>query len=82
MRLFKMVRDVDVTGIGGTGVVATGVEFDDGFVVIRWQGERPSTVIWASLRDAEAIHGHEGKTRFVNLAFVHVEGPEQKPSAS
>jgi len=76
MKLFKMVRDVDVTGISGTGVVATGVEFDDGTVVIRWQGERPSTVIWASLRDAVAIHGHDGKTRFVDLVGVEALATE------
>jgi hypothetical protein len=62
-------RDQDVTGVSGTGVVADGVEFDDGTVVIRWRGERPSTVVWEDLSAAEAVHGHVGATRFVFLGY-------------
>jgi hypothetical protein len=61
-----MVRDEDETGISGTGVVAEGVEFSDGVVVIRWQthqSEHHSTVIWSSVESVLAIHGHNGKTR-------------------
>jgi len=67
MRCFQMIRDEDQTGISGTGVVAQGVEFDDGTVVIRWQthgDSHHSTVVWASLEDARAIHGHGGRTWF------------------
>lgn len=74
MRPFLMVRDEDETGISGTGVVAEGVEFLDGTVVIRWQTHGDayhSTVVWTSLADAEAIHGHGGRTR-----FVFHDGPE------
>lgn len=35
MNRFELVRDVDVTGISGTGVVAEGVEFSDGTVALR-----------------------------------------------
>jgi len=70
MKLFKMIRDIDVTGISGTGVVATGVVFDDGTTVIRWLGERPSTVVWASMADAVAIHSHDGATRFKDLGIT------------
>jgi hypothetical protein len=70
MRLFELHRDVDVTGVSGTGVVASGVEFDDGTTVIRWKGETPSTVVWTDLADAEAIHGHVGSTRFVWLDYA------------
>lgn len=60
-----MVRTEDETGISGTGVVAEGVEFLDGRVVIRWQthgDSHHSTVVWDSIEDALAIHGHGGKT--------------------
>lgn len=65
MRLFHLQRDVDVSGISGTGIVADGVVFPDGVAVIRWRGERQSTVVWPSIEDVEAIHGHGGATRIV-----------------
>jgi hypothetical protein len=64
MRTFWMIRDEDVTGVSGTGVVAQGVEFDDKTVVIRWFGEDRSTVVWDSVEAAQRIHGHDGRTRF------------------
>ncbi|GAA1994277.1 hypothetical protein GCM10009799_20480 [Nocardiopsis rhodophaea] len=62
-RRFRLARDVDVTGVSGTGVVALGVQWPDGTVVVRWLSERPSTVCWNSLDDAIGIHGHHGATR-------------------
>lgn len=62
-RLFRLVRDVDVSGISGTGIVADGVEWVDGTVAVRWLGGRPSTVIWDNLETAMEIHGHGGATR-------------------
>lgn len=67
MRRFTLVRDEDVSGVSGTGVVAEGVEFTNGKVVVRWLSERASTVVWDTLADAEAIHGHGGKTKVVWL---------------
>jgi len=65
MKTFHLQRDVDVSGISGTGIVADGVVFPDGACVIRWRGERQSTVVWPSIEDVEAIHGHGGATRIV-----------------
>lgn len=65
MRLLRLVRDEDITGVSGTGVVAEGVEFDDGVVVIRWRGPDRSTVVWADIEAAERVHGHDGRTRFI-----------------
>lgn len=89
MRRFHLQRDVDVTGVSGVGVVADGVEFGKpldimwpdgaktslpaGWVRVVWRGERPSTVLWASARVAEEIHGHNGATRLVWLDAVPVE---------
>jgi hypothetical protein len=63
MRRFLLDRDVDVSGVSGTGVVAEGVVFTDGTVVIRWTVEYRSTAIYASVADLMAIHGHDGSTR-------------------
>lgn len=65
MRTFELQRDEDVTGYSGTGVVADGVVFEDGATVLHWRGERRSTVVWDSVDDAIAVHGHDGKTRLV-----------------
>lgn len=65
MRRFFLQRDVDETGISGTGVVAQGVEFDDGTVALRWLSEFTSTAIYARMKDVEKIHGHNGQTRVV-----------------
>jgi hypothetical protein len=65
MRTFHLERDVDVSGISGTGTVADGCVFPDGVTVVRWRGDRQSTVVWPSIEDVEAIHGHGGATRIV-----------------
>lgn len=65
MKTFILYRDKDVSGVSGTGAVAEGVLFGDGVVVLRWRGMHASTVVWSSLEDALAIHGHDGLTRVV-----------------
>lgn len=67
MRRFHLVRDEDVTGLSGTGIVAEGVEFSTGEVVMRWMTERYSLVYWQNIEDAEYIHGHGGKTKVIWL---------------
>lgn len=42
-RRFHLRRMKDDTGVSGTGVVAQGVRFMDGTVVVRWLGTLAST---------------------------------------
>lgn len=63
--LFKLVRDQDVSGVSGTGVVADGVIWPDGTVSVRWRGDHPSIVFWRTLDAVKVIHGHNGATRIV-----------------
>lgn len=57
-------RDIDVSGVTGTGSVSEFVIATDGRLVIFW----PVGVgVWPSLEDAVKVHGHDGKTRFVIL---------------
>lgn len=65
MRRFHLQRDVDVTGVSGTGAVAEGVQFTDGSCALRWRSEHTSTAVYASIGDVETIHGHNGATRVV-----------------
>ena len=64
IRRFVLQRDVDVTGVSGTGVVAEGVEFTDGVVVLKWVvGEFRSLVTWVQgIHAVEAVHGHDNRT--------------------
>jgi hypothetical protein len=64
-RLFTLQRDEDVTGVSGTGTVAHGVQWPDGTVAMRWLSNTASTVLWHSIADAIAVHGHDGRTRVV-----------------
>lgn len=65
MRLFTLHREVDRSGISGTGIVAQGVEFDDGTCVMRWTTKYASTAIYPSAIELIAIHGHDGSSRIV-----------------
>lgn len=65
MRVFRLVRSEDVSGVSGTGTVADGVVFPDGVTILRWRTARGSTAVYDSVKDVERIHGHDGKTRLV-----------------
>lgn len=68
MNVFLLVRDEDETGVSGTGLVAAGMEFSDGKVLMRWLvGKHRSSVAWDSMEAVRAIHGHVGKTRIVYI---------------
>lgn len=66
-RAFVLQRDVDETGVSGTGIVAGGVLFPDGVVALRWYSEWPTSVVFhdRGIEAVEAVHGHNGKTRIV-----------------
>lgn len=67
---FVLMRDTDVSGVSGTGIVADGVAFPDGTVALRWRGGNPTSVVFHDngVESVEAIHGHGGATRLVWLA--------------
>ena len=61
-RRFVLVRSVDISGISGTGIVAEGVQFSAGSVVLVWLHEHSSIGIYDNLADLIFIHGHNGAT--------------------
>lgn len=63
LRRFQLVRETDVTGISGTGIVAEGVEFTNGWCTIVWLTEVNSMGFYPSIKNVELIHGHEGATK-------------------
>lgn len=68
-RRFELHRDVDETGVSGTGVVAEGIAFSDGVVTLHWISAWPSSVVHyeRGVESVEHVHGHNGATRIVWL---------------
>jgi hypothetical protein len=63
VRRFVLVRDTDVTGISGQGVVVWGIEFPDGRVSYRWNTTTATSCDADSMADVVRVHGHNGATR-------------------
>lgn len=67
-RRFLLVREDDVTGVSGEGIVAEGIEYSDGVCSMHWiVNPARSTTVYNSVADVETIHGHGGATRVVFL---------------
>ena len=81
MKAFELIRDVDDSGVSGTGKVAEACVFSNGRCVVAWVGLEKtgvqSIVIYDSLEDAEKIHGHQGHTRFVEVVSDPVTMEDQ-----
>ncbi len=68
-----LVREQDVTGVSGTGLVATGVVWPDGRAMFRWCGAPPAghdqrvqqICLFDHVREITVVHGHDGATRVV-----------------
>jgi hypothetical protein len=73
VRRFELHRFADVTGVSGTGVVAEGVEFEDGVVCLHWCGQWPSSIVHyeRGMEAVEHVHGHGGDTRIVFIDERH-----------
>jgi len=68
MRLFELRRTEDESGVSGTGTVAQGVIFDNGWCALTWLTDHTSVAFYTSVDEVIAIHGHNGKTRVVQIA--------------
>ena len=66
MRRFHLARDVDHSGVSGTGIVARGYRLPFGLALLWWPGAHPTvTVHLHGMGSVQAIHGHGGSTRIV-----------------
>lgn len=73
MKLFRLNRVIDETGISGTGYVAEGVQFTNGKVVLQWTTETSSMTFFNSIEDVEKIHGHGGLTQIEWVDWLSYE---------
>ncbi|SNQ49935.1 conserved hypothetical protein [Frankia canadensis] len=67
VRRFELEREVDVSGVSGTGLVAFGAQAPDGTCVLWWHSEHDSIAIYPTMETLLAIHGHGGTTRVVYI---------------
>lgn len=62
-RLFVLVREDDVSGTSGTGVVCEGVEWSNGWVSMHWLSQLECISMYANIKTVMEVHGHDGKTK-------------------
>lgn len=67
MRKFHLVRHRDVSGVSGTGLVAEGVQFENGWVALSFKGTLHAIENLENIETVIAIHGHDGATEIVWL---------------
>jgi hypothetical protein len=61
--VFQFIRLVDVSGVAGTGVVATGYVAPNGKAVMCWVVPgKPQTVVVADRFEDLCVHLHDGAT--------------------
>ena len=63
VREFVLVRNKDISGTSGVGVVAEGVVFSDGQAILKWLRDPYSLGVYSSLEHLVAVHGHGGNTQ-------------------
>lgn len=61
-RRFHLLRKRDVHDVSGTGIVAEGVQFTNGYCALTWLSHLTSVTFFHSADVLERIHGHEGGT--------------------
>lgn len=62
---FYLIRNKDVNGISGTGIVARGVILPTGRCVMEWQTIHPTITIYGNIDEIKFLHGHEGATEVI-----------------
>jgi hypothetical protein len=68
IRKFHLNRQVDESGVSGTGIVAVGIVFPSGRAILEWVSKRTqadSLGIYDNMEDVEKVHGHAGATEIV-----------------
>lgn len=63
MKRFYLQRNVDASGVSGTGKVAEGCQFDTGWCALVWLTAQSSLCYYPDIDTLVAIHGHQGATQ-------------------
>lgn len=62
---FFLLRQIDDSGVSGTGIVARGVQLLDGQCVLQWTSKYRSIALYPNMTELLKIHGHDGHTKLM-----------------
>ncbi|MEE9215677.1 MAG: hypothetical protein V3U54_13055 [Thermodesulfobacteriota bacterium] len=76
IKLFTVIRQADESGHSGIGHIITGIIFEDGQVVIRWNTPTASTAIYRNFEEFHKLHigQHPGNQSIVNVMELDTTG--------
>jgi len=64
---FQLHRHRNLANPDAIGLVASGCQWPDGVVALRWNTSTPSVAIYDSITVVQAVHGHNGDTEVLWL---------------
>jgi len=59
---FHLIRNEDIHGNSGTGVIARGMIYPSGFVYMEWVSHVHTETRFNNIKDVELLHSHNGRT--------------------
>ena len=65
IRIFRLQRDEDTSGVSGVGVIAEGVILTNTKIVLSWLTVHKCVTIYDSMAEMIAVHGHDGRTKII-----------------
>lgn len=60
-----LYKNIDLSGVSGTGVVAVGAIMPSGRVILEWLGKYKTETIFSSIEELYHIHAHYGATEII-----------------
>lgn len=67
LKQFYLNRKEDVSGVSGTGIIAQGVIFPSGKVVMEWATSYGSIAIYENINEIQVLHANKGKTELIYI---------------
>jgi hypothetical protein len=80
-RRFVLIRNEDVSGVSGTGIVGEGVQFSNGKVAMTWFSHLGSVTTMDNMEVLKKTSVHKGNTKIMWLdeeEFESIAEPEEK----
>ena len=70
LRRFYIERGEDINGKSGTGRVAEGIEFDNGWIAYTWLSPKATVTVTNSISLVEALHSHGGDASNAKIVWI------------